>query len=204
MINGYPTKSFHRVFHIGTMNADDKGTGSLEGAGLSVSIHPHDWAGIARLSGALWVGTKPDNRFLDIHKLSSAEKHSLCLWGMCNGFLERKDLFRVNFYDSENDETRYLMFESETDARTEAAEYDSKVIRQKNRFFGTPKLWETSLHRPDAVMSFDLLCPIYAEQALDLDGAWWADKFDPDHLSAPRGVIVSAKLASWSFEKQET
>ena len=31
----------------------------------------------------------------------------------------------------------------------------------------------------------------------DFEGVWWEDDYDPDNLSAPRGVIVPKHLKTW-------
>ena len=37
----------------------------------------------------------------------------------------------------------------------------------------------------------DLVLGAYiADRRPDLDGVWWADRYDPESYSAPRGVIV--------------
>jgi hypothetical protein len=36
------------------------------------------------------------------------------------------------------------------------------------------------------------------EECTDLDGLWWADDYDPDRLTAPRGVILPRALQAWT------
>lgn len=44
---------------------------------------------------------------------------------------------------------------------------------------------------------------IWAEKN-GLDGVWWEDAYDPDRLSAPRGVIFKEKVPTFSFTKVES
>lgn len=80
-----PTITLARVWHIGTLNAADKAgryTQSLEGAGLSVSVHPEAWNEIARLGGLPWHElTQPGGiRLLDRHRLTVDELATIADW----------------------------------------------------------------------------------------------------------------------------
>jgi hypothetical protein len=195
----FPLRSFRQVFHIGSMDAAQKGADSLEGAGLSISLHPQEWSEIARLSGPLWQGTRAGNQFLDVHRLRKAQRTAITQWGLANGYLIKQAVWRVSYFDDEYEEKRFFLFTDRAEAEAEAEEYGVRPTLVKDATDGAAKLWQRARHRPDPVMGFDLLCPIYAEDVLRVDGVWWADRLSPDTLSAPRGVIVPSQVRHWQF-----
>lgn len=197
-----PTRSFAQLFHVGTLNLTDKGTDSHEGSGLSVSLHPEEWMDIAEIGGDIWRATKAGNRFLNFHRLSKTHRQIIHAWGEAHGYVTRQSLWRVNFYDEELEQENHVIFDNEEDAWEEADEMGTEPIEVRNSFVGTTKLWQRSRHsRAYPGFEFDLLCPIYAEDELNIDGVWWQDILDVARLSAPRGVIVPSKVASWTFTR---
>lgn len=70
----YPLISFTKLYHVGTLNPENKGSDSHEGSGLSVSVHPNEWTRIAKLGGGdLYSLSKSGNQFLDFHRMTDDE-----------------------------------------------------------------------------------------------------------------------------------
>jgi 8-oxo-dGTP pyrophosphatase MutT (NUDIX family)/GNAT superfamily N-acetyltransferase len=207
---GFAFRSFKKLWHVGDMNVKSKQPGSLEGSGLSVSIHPEDWMDIAEIGGDTWELTKPSNRFLNFHRLSKPQRKQLAAWGIQNGYLtEVANAYRWVYWDSEAEEERYIEFptQEEAEAEMEGMGEGGKVVPVKSiAYAGTDKLKQRT-NNPSGdqtAVAFDLLVTVYAEEQLDCDGVWWEDTYDPANLSAPRGVIFPSKLSSWKARKVQT
>jgi hypothetical protein len=212
MTNTGTTQGFHKyigpsikkLWHVGNMNVKEKELGSLEGAGLSVSVNPEEWQYIAGIGGETWELTKPGNRFLNFHRISKAQRKQITDWGIQKGFVEVVTLWRAQWYDDEFEDTRYSDFETEQEARenVEGMGSDEKVFEVPQSLKPTAALVARShANRTDPMMAWDYLVIIYAEDMLDCDGVWWDDKLDQYALSAPRGVIFNGKLSSWKTRK---
>ena len=77
-----PTKKISSVFHVGDMNISNKSDFSLEGSGLSVSLHPDAWVKIAKLGGRdIYVLTNNNGIFVDAYKINKKQKDSIISWG---------------------------------------------------------------------------------------------------------------------------
>ena len=204
---GFAFKSFPKLWHVGTMNPNDKRDDSYEGAGLSVSVHPEEWSMIAKLPGDMWELTKAGNKFVNFHRLSKAQRNQIGKWGVTNGYAEPANLWRHSWFDdeiSEEGEWRYSDYATEEEANAELGGYggEEKVEPVQGGMIATPKLSQKSKRgKIEPVEIMDLLVTAYAEDELDCDGVWWADTLDPENLSAPRGVIFPSKLPSWKKRK---
>jgi hypothetical protein len=197
---GMPFRSFSMLYHVGSLNAADKGNDSYEGAGLSVSLHPEEWMEIARISGPVWQATRSGNKFLDFYRLNKRQKAAIINWGLAEGYLAQTAQWRVDYYDDDYEENRFLLFDNEEEAQQEAEEYDTVPKEIKNATDGTAKLMQrTKQGRVSPGMGFELLCPVYADDVLTIDGVWWNERLDPEVLSAPRGVIVPSQIPHWRF-----
>ena len=198
-----PTRSFAKLFHVGTMNAADKRRGSYEGAGLSVSLHPHEWMEIARIGGAIWQGVRPGNRFLEFYRLSKPHKATIGDWAVTHGLALRTTVWRVFFYDEEAEERRFFDFTDKNEAQEEADNTDDASIKEiPGSLMGTPAMHHRMMQdRPDLADSVEHAAIAYAEDVLKIDGVWFNERLDPESLSAPRGVIVPSMIPHWRFSK---
>jgi 8-oxo-dGTP pyrophosphatase MutT (NUDIX family)/GNAT superfamily N-acetyltransferase len=195
---GFAFKSFPKLWHVGSMNPADKRPGSYEGAGLSVSVHPEDWQQIAEIGGDLWEFTKKGNKFVNFHRMTKAQRETIAQWGVQNGYVEHVEVWRATWFDDEREENVYADFLTKEEALAESP----KVKLVKNQLQGTEKLKQRTRNpHTDTQVAFDLLVTVYAEEQLDCDGVWWEDNYDPENLSAPRGVIFPNKLSTWSKKK---
>lgn len=196
-----PTVDFEELYHVGSLDPKDKGTGSYEGVGLSVSLHPEEWMEIARIGGTTWELTKQGNSFLDYYGLSDEHKEQILRWGLKRGLVESSTIYRVTYYDSEYDEERYMDFFSrkEADEEAELLEEDAKVEVVPGSYRSTFKLKKMTRNAPGDALG--ALTPVYVEHETRLDGVWWDEELDTSRLSAPRGVIVPARLKEWKIER---
>ena len=205
---GLPVDHFGMVYHIGDLSPTSKGTDSYEGAGLSVSQHPEEWAEIARLPGDVWTLTNPSGACLDALALSPNQKKLVLDWGVSHGYLDSATVWHLYYYDDEDDEERYFEFSSQEDAELEYEEYeedpDARLEEVPGAYVGTAKLASEGMN-PSVVTSegiaWDILLAVYVEHETDLDGVWWHERLDVSALSAPRGVIVPSRIKRWEVSK---
>jgi hypothetical protein len=198
-----PIRKMIKVFHVGSMDASHKRSGSYEGSGLSVSLHPDEWRRIARgaVSGDTWVLTKPTGSFLNFHKINKRLKGTIVQWGINQKLVKSSEVYRVSWYDDELDDMMQSDFPDRKTAEAEAEYMDTEVEVIPGGIVGTPKLSAAAGYQVSPGMAFDILVTVWVEQATQLDGVWWNDRLDPDALSAPRGVIGRSKLSSWSAQQ---
>lgn len=197
----FPIINVKNVYHIGTMNHQDKTKNSLEGAGLSISNEPEAWCKIARLGGHdTFELIKSNNQFLNIHELSDAQRTVILNYGVENGLISPAKLFEVSYFDDEMDDTVFSIYESYQEAQIEAEELDIEPVAIDGHI-ATETLKHLVNGDAHPLLVFDLLCTIYAVDVLNIDGVWWNDILDVFCYSAPRGVISTTKLPSWQINK---
>lgn len=197
-MQAFPIRQMKTIYHVGTLNKEDKKNGSHEGAGLSFSTHPNEWRRITPLLGDLFQGKKEQpGQFIDIHKLTEKQKILIYEWGVFHHYIIRTALFRVEYFDDEMDSDVYSDYETKEAASREADE-DMEILEIEG-YIATDKLRTKTMNKCDPVLVFDLLCTVFAEIELQIDGVWWDDLLDVYRYSAPRGVIVSKKLSEWTF-----
>lgn len=196
-----PLVALDEAFHVGTLDAADRADWSYEGEGLSISLHPDDWAQIARLGGPTWTLTRPDGeplRLVSWHDLDDDTRDAIRAWGAEQGWVEQQTVYRVTYLGmDDNGEDVICSFECATaeDAEAEAEGYEVDPEHPDTDFLVT-SAWRPTARFPDQRISADcdptdvLLAHYIREQRPDLDGVWWDDEYDPYALSAPRGVLV--------------
>jgi hypothetical protein len=198
-----PLVSFGSVFHIGTMDAADKGArgSSLEGHGLSIAASEElaeRWCEIAKLGGyPTWRLDKPDARFVNAHRLSKAQRKEIADWGVQEGYVERVTVWHAVRWDDESDEETWSVHESKEDAELELDE--GNEIRRRRDLKGTTLLDEL-VGQKTGLACFDLLLVAYVQETTALDGIYWDDLSD-GWYSAPRGVILPGKVGEWQVKK---
>jgi hypothetical protein len=196
-------RKLNKVYHVGSMDVNNKSNFSLEGSGLSVSVNPEEWRKIAQLGDRdLYILTNPNGVFVDGNKLNKQQKGNVISWGVENGYVLQEETYRVYYYDDELEEEVYMEFSTHKEAEQEADDANDIEI-----YIGgikpTEKLkFDTKQNKVDTSQSFDLLLTLYVENYTKYDGIWWNDKLDTSKYSAPRGVIFNTKLSNWSISKQ--
>ena len=198
-----PVIRLERVMHVGDLDASAKRTDSYEGSGLSVSLHPDEWREIARgfVGGSTWQLEKKGASFVDAHALADSDRDLILEWACAQELCLAADVFELRLYDDELDATTTQTFATRREAEDENVDEIPDAIVMVPGFASTPRLDSMARQsRPalGAAHVLDLVLPILAEQ-LGLDGVWWDDDLDVARLSAPRGMITTAKLAEWSI-----
>jgi hypothetical protein len=205
---GAPTITFPEgLYHIGTLDPAHKGSGSFEGEGVSVSMHPATWRGIAKLGGnPLWHFSKSGNLFLDYHALTDQNRQAMKAWGVEQGWVQPAEVWQVCWYDEDYDDTSCFTFSSEEEAQEEyedRKEWDDSVEMKHltDRVIGTKELAARCRQTEVSLDPLQLLATLWADDVLHLDGVWFDDNLDPGNLSAPRGVIFLSRLGEWHKEE---
>lgn len=205
----FPTRSFKKLWHVGTMDITKKREGSHEGNGLSVSPNPEAWQMIARSSGDYWELTKPGNLFLDFYRMSKAHRQELRTWGAEQGYIEAADTWDVCHYDDEMEDTmcseyptlEEALSESGYGSVEEAKEDGIEITQNTGGMLPTAKL-SSRIGEPVAqAFTVDFLSMVYAEDVLKIDGVWWNETLDVSRYSAPRAVIFNTKVPTWKAVK---
>lgn len=185
-------RKFTTVTHLGTLNTSDRKNWSLEGDGLSVSVHPEAWKQIARLGGSeQWTLARTDGTpltFLDAHALTDKQRADIANWGIREGIVTETTAYTVTTYDDELDEDMTAMYATRADAETDTDDPDD--INEIITFTFTGN----SPRGADLGNTVDILTTVWTEQNTDHDGVWWHDKLDPAAYSAPRGVILPSRI----------
>ena len=192
------------LYHVGSLDTTNKRDGSFEGGGISVSTHPDAWRRIARghVTGPTYQAIKPDNKFLNAHRLSKKDKKEITDWALQNKLVEISKTYRVTYYDDELESDVYSDYDSYERAESEAD--DPEYIQAiDNGLKPTDKL-KSLTRNPNMTLTgvLDYILPLYAEH-MSYDGVWWNDVLDPSKYSAPRGVIVPSKINTWNFVPQK-
>lgn len=191
-----PTKRLKKVYHVGDIDLNKKSKNSLEGSGLSISLHPEAWKQISETTyGDTHTLLNDNGIFLDYYKLKASQKNEIINWGVDNGYVELKETYRVYY-----DDGSYVEFEDYEKAKYEAGDEYKLKSNKKGGLIPTEKLRiETHQQKIDILQSFDLLLTVYTEKNTNFDGVWWNDRLDVYENSAPRGVIFNSKLKNWKI-----
>jgi hypothetical protein len=199
-----PLCSPQGLTHVGSLNADHKSQQmrSYEGQGLSVSQHPDVWKKIARLgSGSTWNVGRAGAQFLDYHEMTAEQRTAIEDWGVERGYVEKKSGFKISTWDDELESFNERMTLDAEDAeweRQEAIDYDSGAVVDEALVVVSTDSFPDPTVATGAVDVDQILSTLWvAECAPELDGVWWEDTYDPEKLSAPRGVLVMARIPEW-------
>ena len=227
-VQGFPIKTAKAVFHVGTMNPNEKGKRhthfSFEGNGLSVSVHPKEWSRIARLGGNPTWEIRPCGRhasFLDFHLLSPQNIARITDWAVANDFLRPTRLVTIAWHDDElwPDDDLGGNFSSVHDIGTPKCLMDAQIEYNRHEK-GRAKWTESQGFAATATLdrrigfsvplgvALDMAATCFVEDVLSsdvhIDGVWWNDDFKPEQYSAPRGVICKRSLeeSEWIIQDE--
>lgn len=194
------------VFHVGSFDVSDKGEqgASLEGNGLSVSLHPDEWTAIARLGGRpTWKLTAGagHGQFLDARALDSDQTAMIVSWGVDQNLVSTVERWKGSWVDdeggSEAPQRVWSLYRSKDEAILETEELEDAKVEAVMVHAPTVKMCERCGFNPGDMNAVDILKTFFAED-YGLDGVWWEDTLDRWALSAPRGVINRTSLEAWS------
>jgi len=203
-VGSIPVVRIPAVYHVGTMDPRECGThGDYEGPCLSVSRCPDAWRRIARLGNAPEHRLlKGDGMFLDILTLKKVPRllDDVLDWGGRNGWCRTASIWRAHVEDAETGDTLLLDSPGFQEALTDADGDRDAVSRVEvpvatgrlNELF--PALSACDDATDAVILAWAMHNPDVADR---LDGVWWAERYDPDALSAPRGGIFPDRLGQW-------
>ncbi len=129
-------------------------------------------------------------------------------WALCEQYVERRHVHRVDWYDVEEENWRRCSFLSQQEAREEYLSLRFTTLQdvRYNMFMGyvlTEKMKLRARHQalPLAFVR-DFVLSFYVEDHLPwIDGLWWEEENNSIALSAPHGVVFTHQLSSWTCEK---
>lgn len=188
------------VYHLGDLNLSDLSARpltsySLEGNGLSISLHPNEWQKIARLGGRNKYRLTKSNPNFYISNQNNIEQ--AIEWCIENNFLIKAKKYRAFQTDEEGEEFYFEL------SSLKAAQFESDDVRPVIGYKFSEKgkhYWQNFCSsKIDHSLAEDY-APVFYAEAHGFDGVWWNELLDPDALSAPRGVIFQNKLAEWQIE----
>lgn len=149
VLTGLPVLTLDEVFHVGTLDFADRAAWSYEGDGLSVSVHPEEWAQIARLGHAVWRVTRSDEapfRFVDFHAVTADDRDLLRGYALSQGWMAQQVVWQVTF-DTESGGQSTLICNTEADAAEEAEGLDATIA--------ATWAWRSTPSFPEARVSHD-------------------------------------------------
>lgn len=192
-----PTVTFDELHHVGALDPDEKWSRgvSYEGSGLSVSRHPDEWRHIARLGDApTWTIDTSGLGFVDVHAISEADVENIIDWAEEAGLVERVEGWTVTWFDEELDSDVSIIVTDSADAAFYEDEEDHDIVATST-VVPTARMHERVGFEVPAGLAADqaIICYFEADHP-EVDGMWWEDRFDPDALSAPRGVIFRRSI----------
>lgn len=189
-VTSVPSVRKELVFHVGSLHSALKKPDSYEGQGLSISEHPEDWQRIAQLSGDVWELNTPLN-LLNFHELSPSEKQLIYRWGAQQGWVEKKEIYTVSWFDDEWDQEMSFSFSSYEEALDESPDGEVTVSQD---WVATKTFPDSTVRLGDADV-LGKLAVVWVERTLpEMQGVWWDDAHDVSRLSAPRGVICLGRV----------
>lgn len=210
------------VWHVGDRAGSwRRPDSSVEGLGLSVSECPSAWTQIAKLRGRTWElrprAPRRSGVFLDVHSLRPPQILELARLAIEDGLIRAAERWKA-MWSSENDEDGYPLplneaheysfhedkAEAENEAKTFAGEDGEWRVVRESVSTPTPKLlalWSErySGRLPDGFSLMVAWQVILERDRPSMDGFWWDDEYDPDGLSAPRGMIFYSRLGRWRW-----
>lgn len=192
------TISFDTLYHVGTLNAADKGLrfkGSYEGSGLSVSLDPARWIQIAKLGGfPTWKMTRDtEATFVNRHELDESDIENIKTWAAEKHYFVEKDCWMVTWDDDELESEMCISLNSLEEAREENPYNTDENITKGTRLIATEELLERSAiySRTDCT---DGLIIAWAEDH-GYAGVWWED--EDGAYSCARGTIFASHVSDW-------
>lgn len=203
-----PTRKIAALWHWGSLDAGQKFERgpSYEGNLFSMSACPEAWREICRFGGKQ-LHTKADNStLLDMHsilhgktKAAKALKQEISDWGIAQGLLVEKTIYKVSWYDDELEDhvsTDYLS-RSEAEAELDEDEEEGRTLTESLNLVGTASLLSKHGFRGHEIIGVEYAVIEWAQAKFAgvLDGVYWAEIHDPDRYSAPRAGMFPFDLA---------
>ena len=190
---------------------------SLEGSGLSVSVHPYEWTSIAKLGGCpTWeLANHHGAQLIDVHALNQDHWGEVRRWAVEQGLLQSTELLIVSWHDDELDDIVSMVFDANkpTGVKNAYAEFEdheangdaSTAINRREGWRATELLSARTGFAIDISEAQNMALNAYVEDVLHpatatnpVQGLWWEDDLDVYSYSAPRGVIHAHSVNTWA------
>lgn len=198
IINMLPKTNLGELFHIGTMDINNRSEHTYEGhMGLSVSCLPDEWATIASLGGDTYELINKNGTFFDHHKLNDEMWKNVFTWAVNEGYLMPHTYFAFDYEDCEWEMILRSTYKTEKEALDEAGgEHDVFPLQS---YAGTDKYAKMvgERQRDDPKLILTVLAKLHE----NIDGVYWDDTLDVSRLSAPRATILNERLPRWAISQ---
>lgn len=223
-----PVHHINNIYHIGTLNAQDKKAHSLEGNTLSVSLCPNAWSYIAKLGGnPLWnISHNTPLVFLDIYAFIAQQQPTIMAWAIAQKHGYMGASYNVLMGDEENKDNNnihYMACDTLKEAIREISDPDALLITdcKHTAHEAYNNNQEVILIKKDIILhqeymhthriaystnGMDNLAALYAEThfSAHIHGIWWNDIYNPNRYSAPRGGIFYQHLPNLTITPESS
>lgn len=197
------------LYHLGSMDSEQRSGRSYEGHCLSASLCPNAWQSIARIGGDCHKLSKPDATFLNIPEMlnnSSLEKR-LLKFGKDQGFIQLSEVYELSWEDCETEDLITTRVRTHDEALEEMFCNEDMEMKKMMDWIETSKLLEATKQTRtlSAANPRDLLAVAYAdhlaEKGYPIDGIFMDHKHDPLSLSAHAFGILPSKISEFTCEQ---
>lgn len=202
-----PVRKVAALWHWGSLDASQKferGV-SYEGNLFSMSACPDAWRQISKF-GDKQLHLKSDTTtLLDMFSITEAKtpsakalKEEIGNWGVAQGLLEQRTLYRVGWYDCELDDMQCLEFNTKEAAEAEAEDDEERTVTEFNTLVGTPALLAKHGFREKDIIDLQFAVIEWAREKFAgvVDGVYWAQNHEPFNGWSPRAGLFPFDLSS--------
>jgi len=190
------TLNLKNVYHIGTLNIEDRTNHNFEGKGVSVSVNPREWQAIARgqLSGRSYLFLKENAKFavLDDEVLIDIKQ-----WALKKNYITFSNIYGYEYFDDDIGRELCNVYKTLEEAQEEDLEEDDLKILSVS----LPTKELKNIMKPvdvSEINPFQSLFGLYIQEKLpDYDGVWFDAELDPLGMTAPAGLIFDNKFKMW-------
>ena len=208
-----PLVHLERVWHIGTLEQNQKRSDSHAGSGLAISLSPASWRRIAGLDGPVVRLEKSGGIFADVHAClrTSALMDSVWTWAQRERYVQWQMLFHVSYFDAEDERWHTIAYTDAGRAKQDYRMYRDNESESKARYTSlwgyapTERMRHAMMHTtPPLAFVQDFALFLFLEACFwEVDGVWWQDENRPVHLSAPHGAIFRHQISSWNKSRED-
>jgi hypothetical protein len=201
-----PTRKVEALWHWGSLDASrkfERGE-SYEGNLFSMSACPEAWQQICKLGGEQLHMKGDSSTLLDMHsilygktKSAKALKQEISAWGVAQGLLEHKTIFKISWYDDELEDHVSSDYLTREEAENEIDEVEEVTLTESSILAGTAQLLAKHGFKGREIIGVEYAVIEWAQSKFAgvFDGVYWAENHDPDRYSAPRAGMFPFDLS---------
>ena len=205
-ISKLPVRKVAALWHWGSLDASrkfERGT-SYEGNLFSMSACPDAWRQISKFGGKQLHLKSDTTTLLDMFSITEAKtpsakalKEEIANWGVDQGLLEHRTLYRVGWYDCELDDMQCLEFNTKEAAEAEAEDDEERTVTEFNTLVGTPALLARHGFREKDIIDLQFAVIEWAREKFAgvVDGVYWAQNHEPFNGWSPRAGLFPFDLS---------